>query len=101
MIIAVDFDGTLCKNAWPDIGQANEAAIRELKHRQMRGDKIVLWTCRCGDRLNEAIEWCEAQGLRFDAINDNLPELIAGFGNNTRKIYADEYWDDKAVKVIC
>ena len=23
-IIAVDFDGTLCENKWPEIGEANE-----------------------------------------------------------------------------
>ena len=27
---AVDFDGTLCKNAWPDIGEANEPLIEQL-----------------------------------------------------------------------
>jgi hypothetical protein len=32
----------------------------------------------------------------FDAINENLPVNVAAFGNDCRKIFADEYWDDKA-----
>lgn len=64
------------------------------------GGKVILWTCREGKMLEEAVLWCLNRGLRFDAVNDNLPELKEAFGNNTRKIYADEYWDDRSVPVI-
>lgn len=30
-IIAVDFDGTLCENKWPEIGMPNEEVIEYLK----------------------------------------------------------------------
>lgn len=30
-IIAVDFDGTLCENKWPEIGMPNEELIEYLK----------------------------------------------------------------------
>lgn len=33
-IIAVDFDGTLCENKWPEIGMPNEELIEYLKKRQ-------------------------------------------------------------------
>ena len=33
-IIAVDFDGTLCENKWPEIGMPNEERIEYLKKRQ-------------------------------------------------------------------
>lgn len=29
-IIAVDFDGTLCENKWPEIGSANEELIESI-----------------------------------------------------------------------
>lgn len=98
-IIAVDFDGTLCKAKWPEIGRENGDIIRALLRRQAQGDKIILWTCRRGELLEEAVNWCATRGLRFDAVNENLPEHIAQYGDDTRKVYADEYWDDKAVYV--
>lgn len=98
MIIAVDFDGTLCEDAWPEIGKANNYLIMCLKGRQALGDKLILWTCRAGDKLEEAIEWCKTQGLIFDAINDNLPEIVEKYGNNSRKITADIYLDDRSEK---
>ena len=33
----------------------------------------------------------------YDAVNDNLPEVIEIYGNNSRKITCDYYIDDKAV----
>ena len=35
--------------------------------------------------------------LEFDAVTDNLPEIIEQYGNNSRKITCDYYIDDKAV----
>jgi hypothetical protein len=99
-IIAVDFDGCLCKNAWPEIGEPNRIRILELVRRRDAGDKLILWTCREGESLAEAVEWCRARGLEFDAVNENLPEMNAMYGNDSRKFGADEYWDDKAVTVI-
>ncbi len=99
-VIAVDFDGCLCESAWPGIGKPNGKAIRELIKRRKAGDKLILWTCREGKLLYEAVMWCMAQGLTFDAVNDNLPERRKEYGNNCRKVSADEYWDDKAVCVI-
>ena len=96
MIIAVDFDGTLCSDSYPNIGTANTQLIRTLQKKQELGDKLILWTCRAGERLAEAVEWCRTKGLVFDAINDNLPEMIVLWGNNSRKISADIYLDDKA-----
>lgn len=98
-IIAVDFDGTLCQNRWPEIGAANHEVIRALIRRQIDGDKVILWTCRCGPMLDAAVDWCRSRGLIFDAINANLPENIEKYGNDCRKVYAHEYWDDKAVMV--
>lgn len=99
MIIAVDFDGTLCESAWPEIGEANTDVIEELKRRKAGGDKVILWTCRVGSMLEDAVAWCKAMGIELDAVNENLPEKIAQYGNNCRKVSADEYWDDKSVIV--
>lgn len=47
--------------------------------------------------MQEAVEWCRQYGLEFDAVNENLPEMIKRYGNDSRKIHADVYIDDKAV----
>ena len=96
-IIAVDFDGTLCENAWPGIGEARGSVIDYVLGEQMTGAKLILWTCRKGERLQEAVKWCAARGLAFDAVNENLPEIVERFGGDCRKVFADEYLEDKAV----
>lgn len=95
-IIAVDFDGTLCENMWPDIGLPNRGLITYLIHQQTLGNKVILWTCRTGEKLEAAVNWCTRQGLRFDAVNENLPEAIEVFGSDSRKIFADVYIDDRS-----
>jgi hypothetical protein len=97
MIIAIDFDGTLCANAWPAIGAARLGVIDYAKRQKDGGAKLILWTNRTGDRLAEAVAWCKTHGLEFDAVNENLPEMIDHFGSDCRKIFADVYIDDKAV----
>ena len=97
MVYAVDFDGTLCEDAFPEIGAPKLATINFVKAARAAGDKVILWTCRVDDRLETAVRWCAEQGLVFDAVNDNLPELIEKYGSNCRKVCADRYIDDRAV----
>lgn len=96
-IIAVDFDGTLCENKYPEIGEPNNALLDELKLRKDNGAKIILWTCRVGDRLEQAIDWCQEHGLIFDAVNQNLPEIVESFGGVCRKVFAHKYINDRNV----
>jgi len=96
-IIAVDFDGTLCFSNWPELGEPNRPLIEYLKVWRNQGNKLILWTCRAGEALDKAISWCQDQQLEFDAVNDNLPEVVEKYGNNSRKITCDYYIDDKAM----
>lgn len=96
-IIAVDFDGTLCENKYPEIGPPNDEVIRYILDEQKLGAKLILWTSRSSIELLAAILWCKNQGIRFDAVNENLPEIIEFFGGrDTRKVFANEYIDDLA-----
>ncbi len=98
-IIAVDFDGTLIEEGkWPGIGATNEKVLDYCKSEQAKGARIILWTNRVGEPLEAAVKWCENNGLRLDAVNENLQESIDFFGFNTRKIYADEFIDDRMAK---
>lgn len=100
-IIAVDFDGTLVEDKFPEIGEPREEVWEKVLRVQKKGCKIILWTSRDNERLKDAVEFCVQRGLHFDAINENLDECKVLFNNDTRKVYANEYWDDKAVGTYC
>lgn len=95
MIYAIDFDGTLCDEQYPDTGPPHMDVINRLKTLRKQGHKLILNTCREGELLQKAIDYCKFFGLTFDAHNENLPELIEKYGGDCRKISADFYIDDK------
>ena len=97
--IAIDFDGCLCSSVYPNIGKPHREIIEKALAEKANGTALILWTCREGQQLQEAVEACKRWGLSFDAVNDNLPEQVSIFGSNPRKIGADEYWDDRAVHI--
>lgn len=99
---AVDFDGCLCKSAYPVIGEPNHKLIGYLARERVRGNKVILWTARTGKSLQDAIDWCKEQGLVFDWINEGDPVTIKMYGDldlPTRKVYADVYIDDRNIAI--
>ena len=98
MIVAVDFDGTLCENRYPFAGLPNNYLLSVLRQLKSNGEiELILWTCRTGEPLKFAVEWCKDQGLEFDAVNENLPRIVEQFGGDNRKVFANIYIDDLAV----
>ena len=85
VIYAVDLMEHCCESVFPGIGSPNMALINHLIKRRKQGNKIILWTCRCGERLKDAVEWCRGYGLEFDAVNENIQEMIKWHGNDCRK----------------
>lgn len=98
-VYAIDFDNTLAYTRFPEIVAPNKKIVALARALKAQGHKIILWTSRAGGDLTEAVEWCRAQGIVFDAVNEPLPEQIKRWGNDTRKVYADFYIDDKAMSV--
>lgn len=97
-IVAVDFDGTLVADRYPDIGEPNIQLINTIKQMRAQGIKVILWTCRNYDKLQEALDFCKTHGLGFDEVNKNIPEVLyLTNGKDTRKVYADIYIDDRAI----
>ncbi len=95
LVIAVDFDGVICAEAFPKIGAPCLPIVLSLKRVRAAGHRLVLNTCREGELLSDAVRFCESLGLSFDAVNENLPERTALYGRDCRKIGADLYIDDK------
>lgn len=93
-IIAVDFDGTIVEDAYPDIGKPKLFAFETLKKLQSEGYRLILWTYRCGKSLDEAVAFCEKNGVHFYAVNSSYEgELLDG--SKSRKIHADIFIDDR------
>lgn len=98
-IYAIDFDNTLAVTRFPEIIGPNKKMIAFTKAVKAQGHKIILWTSRAGEDLENAVAWCHEQGIQFDAVNEPLPEQIKRWGNDTRKIYADFYIDDRSMTI--
>jgi hydroxymethylpyrimidine pyrophosphatase-like HAD family hydrolase len=104
-VIAVDYDGTIFEDSWPKLGDPRQDVIKQIKKFRKMGAEIVLWTCREGKSLQEALSRCSTEDLEFDAVNENSPsqkEYQAKVLNEKgevfalRKIFATLYVDDRA-----
>ncbi|QXP60105.1 BT0820 family HAD-type phosphatase [Olleya sp. HaHaR_3_96] len=96
LIIAVDFDGTIVEDGYPGIGQERLFAFETLKRLQADGHRLILWTYRHGKKLDEAVAYCQDNGITFYAVNQSFPEEV--FKNEvSRKIHADLFIDDRNI----
>lgn len=94
--VAVDFDGTIVENKFPDIGKPKLFAFETLKAMQQKGMLLILWTVRKEKELDEAIVFCRANGVDFYAVNANYPEEQFD-AEVSRKIEADVFIDDRNI----
>ncbi len=97
MIIAIDFDGTICRGKYPNIDGLQPSALEVINQLYDAGHYIIINTCRSHEQLLAAINWMLEQGIKFHRVNDNHPAEAARYNNNSRKIYAHVYVDDKQI----
>ncbi|WP_299228609.1 BT0820 family HAD-type phosphatase [uncultured Psychroserpens sp.] len=96
LVIAIDFDGTIVEDAYPKIGKPRIFAFETMKRLQQDGHRLILWTYRSGDKLDESVQFCRDNGIEFYAVNQSFPE--EKYDNKvSRKIYADIYIDDRNI----
>lgn len=96
MLIAVDFDGTIVTHKYPAIGEEIPFATDTLKMLRRDGHRLILWSVREGQLLDDAVEWCRQRGVEFYAINRDYPEET--LDNNphfSRKLKVDMFIDDR------
>ena len=94
MIIAIDFDGTIVEHRYPKIGRIQPFAFETLKALQAKNHRLILWSHRSGNLLQEAVDFCHEHGVDFYAVNKNYPEEKWD-REDSRKILADLYIDDR------
>jgi hydroxymethylpyrimidine pyrophosphatase-like HAD family hydrolase len=96
LIIAIDFDGTIVEDAYPKIGATQLFAFETLKKLKSEGYRLILWTYRSGSKLDEAVAFCNDNGIAFYAVNKSFPE--EEFNEKySRKIHADIFVDDRNI----
>ena len=97
MIIAVDFDGTVVEHRYPAIGKELPFATATLRQLLEDGHRLILWSVREGDLLQEAVDFCEQRGVTFFAVNRDFEEEDGTGKHYSRKIKADLFIDDRNV----
>ena len=97
MVIAVDFDGTIVEHRYPEIGKEIIFATDTLKALIRDGHRVILWSVREGELLEEAVKWCRERGVEFYAVNKDYPEESPSTPDYSRKLKADIFIDDRNV----
>jgi len=98
MKIAIDFDGTIVDDKYPEIGREKPFAIDTLRMLLREKHQLILWSVREGKALQEAVDWCHKRGVDFWAVNRDFPEEdILHNEHFSRKIKADIFIDDRNV----
>lgn len=88
LTIAIDFDDTITHpSPFPNMGKVREDAVNVIKALKKKYN-LILWTCREGEWLQEALDELKKHDIEFDYVNE-CPQ-------GTRKVVADYYIDDRA-----
>ena len=98
MYIAIDFDGTVVKHKYPEIGE-DIGAVPVLKALVAKGHKLILHTMRGHtlegrDTLQEVIDWFEKNGIELYGVNENKSQKR---WTTSKKVFANLYIDDSAL----
>lgn len=99
-VIAIDFDGTIVENAYPQIGQLKKNVIEIINKLVKENNcEIIIWTCREGKYLKDVISFLNKNTIPYHYINDNCDwaKQTFNYNANCRKVFADIYVDDKSI----
>lgn len=98
MIIAIDFDGTIVEDRYPEIGKLIGGAREVINKLYDEGYEIIIWSCRARVGKARAIEFLAKNGIKYHRFNESSPANLKQYNNvDTRKVYADLYIDDKGL----
>lgn len=101
IVLAIDFDETIVFNEpFPNIKGVLPKADYYINKLYEEGYYIIINTCRYGQHEHEAVEYLKLNSIPFHLINAHHPDLITFYGNDTRKISADIYIDDKNLDAL-
>lgn len=91
-VITIDFDGTIVKHKYPNIGDPVPGALETLRELQEQNVRCILLTMREGEDLKQAVEFCASHDIIFWSVNSNPGQL--SWAPEARKIYSNVHIDD-------
>ena len=94
LFIGIDFDGTMVEHKYPEIGKPLEDAVETCHDLMEAGHKIILYTMRSGERLQQAVEYMQENEIELYAINENPTQH---HWTSSPKIFCNIYIDDAAL----
>lgn len=77
----------------------NKNTRAKLIEEQKQGAEIILWTNDIDTKITKTIKICSKEGLIINEINRNVESIRTKYNNDTRKVYADIYYDTKYITV--
>lgn len=89
----IDFDGTCVGEDFPRVGPSVPGAVRVMKALVEKGHRLILWTARSGQLLEDAINWFKENGIELYAVNKD-PHPLEGYPI-PRKVIPTWYIDDR------
>ncbi|WP_295936633.1 hypothetical protein [uncultured Alistipes sp.] len=92
-VIAVDFDGTVVTHAYPEIGD-DAGAIPVLRELVENDCRLILYTMRSGELLDQALRWFQKHEIPLYAVNENPKQQR---WTSSPKVHADLYIDDSSL----
>ena len=98
-IAIIDFDGTLCKFAFPDVGPIEPCAKVALEMLRKAGYKIKIHSCRTATYWGREDERESHMQLMKNFMEENeLPHDEIILSRTMDKPIADVYIDDRAIR---
>ncbi len=94
-VICIDFDGTCVEHKYPVIG-GDIGAVPVLKRLISCGNKIILFTMRSGEQLDQAINWFSSNEIPLFGVNVNPTQKK---WTESPKAYGNLYIDDAALGI--
>jgi hypothetical protein len=91
--ICVDFDGTCVYHEYPNVGGTLPGAVEVQKELVAAGHGLILWTMRCDEKLQDAVNWYAANDIPLYGVQRNP----AQDWTTSPKAYAQIYIDDAAL----
>lgn len=96
--ICIDFDGCVTEGDWfPEVAPIIPEAIKTINLWYNQGHTIIFSSCRTGITQQAAEVALDLHGVRYHYFNKNDPSRTKKYQNDSRKIGADFYIDDKQI----
>lgn len=96
-ILAIDFDGTIATDSFPEVGKLRKDADVIIRKLHQDGHEIIINTCRTGKYEGLAEYFLKKNDIPYHFINSNLPRVIDFYKQDCRKISADYYIDNRNI----